>query len=450
MKKDRQVLEDVLDLVIEDYSNDNKVMEHVIVKLLERGIPRGLTTGLFTKATPLVYASETELCLFTKYLFGYTHRPEINPEEFFTEIDLSLAESYQKLEKDKVKYILLHNVDQLTPTQFLCTKETYQNNSVYMGNGLLTYNPNTQRQLLKRRSGDKIIESINVGGKKVTEITSSMLDNTFCPNAIIWNIRKINGQEKFKYDAKSRTLLIEPDNITTFVDIIDGANRTCGMIKVVELKPEIDRITSIYIHHVTEERANQIIKQESLAAPIQTEWVDFKDTANPNMEVAKGINDRQRENEMFNRVGLDSKELKLENKLVMFDTLSKAIEFVYDLKEKPVIRQREVIDDLVELFNNVIGLNFSKFNTELSDAREKTYMAHDNMFIGYIILGDLLRQKYETEWKSELVKVLKSLDFDKSNKIWKKIGIENNVNLSTFKKISEYFKDIVSEKEVAV
>ena len=91
MKKDRQVLEDVLDLVIEDYSNDNKVMEHVIVKLLERGIPRGLTTGLFTKATPLVYASETELCLFTKYLFGYTHRPEINPEEFFTEIDLSLA-----------------------------------------------------------------------------------------------------------------------------------------------------------------------------------------------------------------------------------------------------------------------------------------------------------------------------------------------------------------------
>ena len=451
MKKDRQVLEDVLDLVIEDYSNDNKVMEQVIIKLLERGIPRGRTTGIFTKAIPLVYVSETELCLFTKYLYGYTCKPEINPDEYFTEIELSFAETYQKLEKEKVKYILLHNVDQISTTQFLCTKDTYQNVGVYMGNGLLTYNPNTQRQLLKRRSGDKIIESINVGGKKVTEITSSMLDNTFCPNAIIWNIRKINGQEKFKYDAKARTLLIEPDNITTFVDIIDGANRTCGMVKVVELKPEIDRVTSIYVHHVTEERANQIIKQESLVAPIQTEWVDFKDTANPNMEVAKAINDRQRANEMFNRLALNEKELIIENKLMTFDTLSKSIEFVYDLKEEPVIRTEQIVNEIIELFNNIIGIYHSKFKSELSNTRETSYLAHNNMFMGYIILGDLLKQKYGDDWKPELVKILKSLDFDKSNKIWKKIGIENHVNLSTFKKISDYFKDVVYklQKEVS-
>jgi len=451
MKQDRQILEDILNLVIEDYANDNQVQEQVVGKLLERGIPRGRTTGIFTKAIPLVYASDIELCLFTKHLYSYTHREEIIPNDFFTEIELSYASSYQKVEKDKVKYILLHNVDQLSATQFLCTKETYQDVGVYMGNGLLTYNPNTQRQLLKRRSGDKIIESINVGGKKVTEITSSMLDNTFCPNAIIWNIRKINGQEKFKYDAKARTLLIEPDNITTFVDIIDGANRTCGMVKVVELKPEIDRVTSIYVHHVTEERANQIIKQESLVAPIQTEWVDFKDTANPNMEVAKAINDRQRANEMFNRLALNEKELIIENKLMTFDTLSKSIEFVYDLKEEPVIRTEQIVNEIIELFNNIIGIYHSKFKSELSNTRETSYLAHNNMFMGYIILGDLLKQKYGDDWKPELVKILKSLDFDKSNKIWKKIGIENHVNLSTFKKISDYFKDVVYklQKEVS-
>ena len=451
MKQDRQILEDILNLVIEDYANDNQIQEQVVGKLLERGIPRGRTTGIFTKAIPLVYASDIELCLFTKHLYSYTHREEIIPNDFFTEIELSYASSYQKVEKDKVKYILLHNVDQLSATQFLCTKETYQDVGVYMGNGLLTYNPNTQRQLLKRRSGDKIIESINVGGKKVTEITSSMLDNTFCPNAIIWNIRKINGQEKFKYDAKARTLLIEPDNITTFVDIIDGANRTCGMVKVVELKPEIDRVTSIYVHHVTEERANQIIKQESLVAPIQTEWVDFKDTANPNMEVAKAINDRQRANEMFNRLALNEKELIIENKLMTFDTLSKSIEFVYDLKEEPVIRTEQIVNEIIELFNNIIGIYHSKFKSELSNTRETSYLAHNNMFMGYIILGDLLKQKYGDDWKPELVKILKSLDFDKSNKIWKKIGIENHVNLSTFKKISDYFKDVVYklQKEVS-
>ena len=451
MKKDRQILEDILNLVIEDYSNDNKVQEHVITKLMEKGIPRGLTTGLFTKATPIVYASEIELCLFTKYLYGYTHRTEINPNEFFTEIELSFAESYKKLEKEKVQYILLHNVDQIGDSQWLCTKETYQNVAIYMGNGLLTYNPNTQRQLLRRRSGSRIVESINIDSKKVSEIASSMLDNSFCPNAIIWNIRKINGQEKFKYDYSKRTLLIEPDNLYTNVDLIDGANRTCGMLKCIENKEDISRVTSIYIHHVTEERANQIIRQESKSTPIETEWVDFKNTTDPNMEVAKAINSRKRANDMFNRIALNEKELKIENKLMTFDTLSKTIEFIYNLKEEPAIRTEEVENDLIEIFNNVIGLYHSKFKAELSNTRETSYLAHDNMFMGYIILGDLLKQKYGDDWKPELVKVLNSLDFSKTNKIWKKIGIENHVNLSTFKKIYDYFKDIVSQyqKEVS-
>jgi len=446
MKQDRQILEEILNLVIEDYSNDNKVMEHVIVKLLEKGVPRGLTTGLFTKATPLVYASETELCLFTKYLFGYTHRPEINPDEYFTEIELSFAESYQKSEKEKVKYILLHNVDQIGDSQFVCSAESYQNINIYTGNAKFNYNPNTQRQLLRKRSGSRIVESINIDPKKVLEIAKSMLDGSFCPNAIIWNIRKINGQEKYKYDSKARTLLIEPD-IFTKVDIVDGANRTCGMLKTVETKKDIDRITSIYIHHITEERANDIIRQESKGAQIETEWIDFKNTANPNMEVVKSINSRQRANEMFNRIALNEKELKIENKLVTFDTLSKSIEFVYNLEKEPVIRTSQVENDIVELFNNIIGLYYPKFNSELLDTREKTYIAHENMFMGYVILGNLLRQYYRDDWKSELAKVLDSLDFSKTNKTWKKIGIENRINLPTFKKIYEYFKEIVTQKE---
>ena len=134
-----------------------------------------------------------------------------------------------------------------------------------------------------------------------------------------------------------------------------------------------------------------------------------------------------------------------------FDTLSKTIEFIYNLKEEPAIRTEEVENDLIEIFNNVIGLYHSKFKAELSNTRETSYLAHDNMFMGYIILGDLLKQKYGDDWKPELVKVLNSLDFSKTNKIWKKIGIENHVNLSTFKKIYDYFKDIVSQyqKEVS-
>jgi ABC-type glycerol-3-phosphate transport system substrate-binding protein len=60
------------------------------------------------------------------------------------------------------------------------------------------------------------------------------------------------------------------------------------------------------------------------------------------MEVAKSINSNQRMNEMFNRMGLDNSELRRENKLVTFETISKTIKYIYDLKGKPFIIAQEV------------------------------------------------------------------------------------------------------------
>jgi len=448
MKQDRQKLEDVLDLIVEEYSVDTKIQEKVISKLIEKGISRGRTTGIFTKVTPLVYLTENELCLFVKHLYEFTHELKIKPNEWFTDIELSYADSYQKTEEEKVKYIMLHNVDQISESQWLCTKETYQNIGLYMGNGLLTYNPNTQRPLQKRKSGNKIIESIDIDPDKVAEIANSMLNNTFCPNAITWNIRKIKGIQKFKYDSKARTLLIEPDGISTSVDIIDGANRTGGMLKCIEKSKDIQRVTSIYIHHVTEERANEIIEQESLAAPIPPESIQYKSSSNINMLTARSINEKQKKNEMFNRIGLNEQELKVENKLVTFDTLSKTIDYVYDLKNLPITESENVEEFLIKLFNICIGVNYESFNSKLTEARENSYVSSNNMFIGYVVLGELVKQKYGDDWKNQLTKILKTLDFSKTNDIWKKIGIENNVNKKTMDKISDYFKSIVAQWEV--
>lgn len=446
MKQDRQLLEDNLNLILEDYSNDNKIMEEVVLKLIGKGIPRGRTTGLLTKAIPLNVAEEVELSLLSKYIFAYTHEAKINPDEWFNEIELKAVETYQKNKEDKVNYILLYNVDEIIPgIQYLCTKETYQNIGKYMGNGLLTYNPNTQRQPLRRKVGDRIVESVNVDGKKVDEISISQINDTFSVNAIIWNVRRVNGQEKIYYDFKKRTLLIEPDNVSTFVDILDGFHRTCGMLKTIEKKADIDRLTSIYIHHVDEERANAIIRQEAKATPINTEWVEVHNSANLNMEVAKAVNLKPSKNEMFNRVAVNVSEIRLENKLVTFETLSKAIEFVYDLNDKkvPVIQSQVIEKHLIELFNIIIGINHDEFNEYLPITKESSYLADNNMFIGYIVLGKEMKDKFGKEWDIELTTLLNSINFSKENPIWAKIGIENNINLSTIKKISNYFKSLV-------
>ena len=445
MKQERQKLEDVLSLILQDYSNDKKVIQKVSEDLLQKGISRGRTGGIFTQSIPLSYVSQTELCLITKYLYSHTLEYKIKPDEFFNELELTSSEQYQNLDKvEKTNRITLHNVDQLEDHLWLCSMETYQNISTYFTNGLLSYNPRTQRQPLKRKVGDRILEVINIDPKKISEIKDEMLKGTFNPNALIWNIRKVTGAERenFIYDAKNRTLTI---NVIEgiYVDIADGMHRMGAMIKACEEKPDINRITSIYIFFTDEEKILQVIRQQSKQTPISEEWLGLMDVTNPNTEVAKNINNRQRMNEMFNRVGLDNSELRRENKLVTFDTLSKTIEHIYNLKNKPFIEAQNVEKFLIDAFNIVIGINHSVFNENLERTRKTSYLADNNTFIGYIALAEELKNNYSNDWQSKFQKILGTLDFTKSeDSPWKKVGLENNLNLSTIKKVSEHFKGL--------
>ena len=439
MKKDREKLEDSLNLILQDYSNDTKTINNVTNTLMEKGFARGRVKGIFSQAIPLSYISQIELCLFTKHLYSNTHEFKINPETFFNELELVQADQYSGIEKEKTSNIILHNVDQIGEYQWLCTMEPYTNIGKHFENGLLSYNPRTQRHPLKKKVGDRIIEVINIDPQKVNEICDSILEGTFNTNAIVWNIQK-NGMEKFKYNKNDRTLTIFEGS---YVTILDGFHRCGGFLKAITQKPDLDRVTSIFVYSVDEDKARSIIRQESKSTPITEEFLNLMDATDQNMEAVKGLNSKQRLNEMFNRIGLDHSELKRENKLVTFDTLSKTVEHIYNLKDKSVLEIQNAQQQLIDIFNIVIGVNHSSFNDNLAETKETSYIANNNTFIGYIALGAELISKYPDSWQEELQTILKKLDFSKSGSTdWKKVGLENNINLSTIKRISEYFKTL--------
>jgi len=445
MKQDRSKLEDVLIPIIENYSSDNKLIDRVADVLVEKhNFSRGRVTGVFTQSTPINYFSDEELCLFVKHLYSFTHEKELLVEDWFNESEIQSADVYKFVDAEKTTRITLHNVDQISPYQWICTKETYQNVALYMKNGLITYNSRTQREPIVKRYGDRVTHVPNIKPSKVRAIKQEMISGNYNPDTLIWNIRKVNGleREKFRYNEKDRTLIIEVDNI--FLDVIDGGNRSGAILQAVNDKSNIDMTTMIMIYYVSEEKAKQIIFQIAKAEPLDEQWTDQFDSSNPNMEVAKNINSKQRMNEMFNRIALNNQELERENKLVTFDTLSKTIEYVYNLKEQPYIVAEEVEEHLISLFNIVIGMNHLDFNQNLSETRKTSYLVSNNAFIGFIVLADSLMQKYNSEWKIKFKEILSTLDFRKqnSNVDWKKIGMENNVNLSTIKKIADYFKSL--------
>jgi len=439
MKKEREKLEDALNLILQDYSNDSKIINNVTNSLMEKGFARGRVGGIFSKSIPLSYISQIELCLFTKHFYALTHEFKINPETYFNELELVQADQYQGIEKEKTNSIVLHNVDQIGEDHWLCTMETYANIAKYFENGLLSYNPRTQRHPLKKKVGDRIIEVINIDPVKVNEICDAVLAKTFNPNAIVWNIQK-NGMEKYKYNKNDRTLTIFEGS---YVTILDGFHRCGGFLKAMSQRPDLIGTTSIFLYSCDEDLARSIIRQESKSTPITEEFLNLMDATDQNMEAVKGLNSKQRLNEMFNRIGLDNSELKRENKLVTFDTLSKTVEHIYNLKDKPVIEVQNVQKQLIDIFNIVIGVNHASFNEKLSDVRENSYIASNNTFVGYIALGAELISKYPDSWQEELQLTLQALDFSKTSIIdWKKVGLENNINLSTIKKISEYFRSL--------
>ena len=138
-------------------------------------------------------------------------------------------------------------------------------------------------------------------------------------------------------------------------------------------------------------------------------------------------------------------ELKRENKLVTFETLSKTVEHIYNLKDKSVLEVQNVQQQLIDIFNIVVGVNHASFNENLAETKENSYLANNNTFIGYVALGAELITKYPDSWQQELQIILKKIDFSKTGLVdWKKIGLENNINLSTIKKISEYFRNLTT------
>lgn len=440
MIKDRQELEDVLNLIIKDHSNDNKVISKISEQLGKKGIPLGKVGGLFTQANPLNYLSEIELCLFTKYLFDATREYKIHPDKFFSQQELLYALDYEFPIREKTNKIVLHNVDQINEFQWICTKETYQNVANIFENGLITYNPRTQRQPLKRKVAGRIIETINIDNKKIAEIKREMLNNTFFTNAISLNIRRTTDTKPFRYDKEKRTLTIIV-NEGVHIDAVDGFHRLGGILKCTQERPDIDRVTSIYIYWLTEKRARAVIRQENKATPIQEEYLDVMDTSDKNMEVAKAIGQTEDKNEMYCKVGLDSNELRQEGKFVTYETLSKTINHIYDVKT--FVQGEEIQGFLTQLFNIIIGQNYQAFNEDLDSTKKNTYLASNNTFIGYIALGEELRQKYPDDWKDKLIEILKKIDLNKPNEFLKKdVGLENNINLSTIKRIAEYFKSL--------
>jgi hypothetical protein len=160
----------------------------------------------------------------------------------------------------------------------------------------------------------------------VAEIADSMIDEKYHMNAIRWNVRKENRQEKLKYNPTKRQLIIKVDEFTN-IDIIDGMHRTGGAIKAIQAKPELKKGLSIYISYEDEPIAREIIEQESKATPLSPNWTAVLSNKDVNMEITKEINERTGRNALFHKLTYEQKEIRYGDKFTTFEIFAKGVEY---------------------------------------------------------------------------------------------------------------------------
>lgn len=429
MKKNREVLERVLNELFDEYSANKKVVDKVKKDLVEHGITTGITMGILNKTLPIETQSQVVLCLITKSLFNATEEARIKPEDYFTDIEIEEANKFKREVEGKKDYIEIEDIKQVAEDQWITTM-TYKQVAEMYAMGKVRYNKETQRNTIVKEYGDKIIESININKGSVKEIKELMLKGLFIANTITFNILA-TGEEKFEIDNRNKDM-----RIYGTLDIIDGFHRSLSLLECVAENPNIEANIVVMITHFNVEKCHRFIIQEDKKNKIDKRYIQNLNVENLENKVVKLINESS--GEMQGRITTNI--IMYRNQAyVLTDILADAIKANFNIESNRDVNN--IAEYLIKGFDEVVGIFINDFkNLEIS--RKNNIKTLSATFIGYVTL--LAKLQDNENWKKELEKTLNKIDFDNTNPVWKELGMyDSSLSKSSIKKIIKYFKELI-------
>lgn len=445
MKQDRKLLEPNLHSVFIDINSDKNKIDKIIDIMKNHNFTPGETKKIINQSVQVEYLSKIDLCLITIATYEVTAEPIVNPENFFNEPELAEAKLYKRTKDEFSGRMVFYDVVEIVKDkQWICAKRAYKEISKDIQEHMLTYNFETQREPLKVAIGNTIVRIPNIKPKKVSEIKDIMKTGKFLANLLTYNIRYTENP-KYYYDEKNKSLIVEQDD-ETFCDIIDGANRIFAINDLITEEPDAEGHMIISILHVESEEAQNYVYREQKAAPIATEQLNMLNNENDYMRLTKDISKTGNEmtNELFGKMAKDFDEVKLENKLVTFNTMAMALEKSFNYSNS--WERKKAKDFIVEFFNYLIGYLRNKYGEDVKQIKENYTALNNNMFPGYLIVAGKLYGK--SNWESKLESFLNTIDFSKENPVWEEIAVSvdmskfNDVNKSMINSVVKYFKKI--------
>lgn len=400
---------------------DDEVKEDIVKDLKKKGYDTGLTTSVLANNHALDTLSMIDLGVFSQQIYEKTHLPMIKPTNFLEEAEVDAVKKYKREveDVDVSELLLFENVTQLSKDMWT-TVVPIQRISALYNNMAVSYDFKTQRQAKHITLREGIIQTPDVNRSSVEEIRDKLLEHSFVPNTITFNV-PIEDRNKIKFDKSKERLIIE-DKVLT---ILDGFHRSLGIIAALQNNPNLEYNFIIVITNFTVDKARQFIVQEDKRNPISKAYLKSIDESDEYTTVVNILNEDSR-SELRGKITTNYSLVASGDALVTFEFLHTTIKELWEINS--FYDAETVSDFLRRFFNHLISI-FPLNSKEAED------MYEERMFVIYLIIAKRLYDKDNNYKNYDLEEIISNIN---SKDIVKKYRF---ASITDIKKNTKYYID---------
>lgn len=406
MKKRSEQLIKKLIPIITDNQRDQMVINNIKKELAEYRIMGGRIQEIFENPTLLHDADIREILLLCEQIASTTNNSELSIRNIFTPAEIKEARQFDGLigfEGELMDFpITFDRVIKLSDKEFVTTISVKMISKL-LDNKLLNYNFEIQREGTKVKRRDSFILVPTIVQKNVNEISELLQKDQLRSTMVAFNaaIRTADHGEELSYNRKKGTLTI---NAGTRLDMLDGMHRCLGAKKAYARNSEIDFEFVLFITNFSTAEAQSYQRQIAKATPISLTRQRELETDNLSNVV---IDSLRSDSELQNRVGQGSAPRYFANEIVTYRTLVEGIDREFKMVSR--LDAYETADYLKDFFQYLFGLFSDHFITNIEKNLKESFLAHNKMFLGYLVLAR--RMKEENVPLRQIEKIIKEDDF---------------------------------------
>lgn len=423
-------------------SDDKNAIIEIKEQLENNGITGGRIESIMNNVDLLTDADNREVMLLSEQFYVKSSIQALNPTEWFTEHEIKNARQYDKR-------LMMEDMS---------NDDVIFDNVIIVGNGLystiikpsmisylfetqvLGYDEDIQRQAKLEKREDSIIRKPTVYKKNVKEIKNLLLKNSLKPTTLAFNatVGSSDDGEELYYDSDRRELTVKKGVI---LNVLDGYHRCLASAQAHVMNPELDFNFMLMISNWTMSEARQLQAQLAKATPFPKSRVEEFEA---NLLADTVVQHLKINSELKDRIASTGRPSNSSGELVNYSILTKAIDREFPMKFRR--DTKEVAEYLTDFFDCLIAEYEDEFLN--SKNKEDSLMNYNKMFVGYVALA--ARMKKENIEIEEMRFILDSIDFSRSNPLWKELGVLNSGGIIGSKldekEIANYFKKLDIKK----